>query len=236
MSRIYSQSFFHYTKDVETLLSIIENGFYASYANEQFKDNSGKLNHLYIPMISFCDIPLIHFHSITYGKYGIGVSRSWGNGKLAPVMYYPLNKKNMTTKFCADTYDAYIKDRKKHKELLGYIKPYKKYNERGYAVGRRRDNYIEREWRKIWLGNWLHSDGEYQNYIEAHGSKVVQKFQNKFKQSDVTFLIVDTENEKNLLITDILKLKTIGGYHCDKEMKLELVSKIVSLESINKNF
>ena len=236
MSRIYSQSFFHYTKDVETLLSIIEKGFYASYANEQFKDNSGKLNHLYIPMISFCDIPLIHFHSITYGKYGIGVSRSWGNGKLAPVMYYPLNKKNMITKFCADTYDAYIKDKKKHKELLGYIKPYRKYYEQGYAVGRRRDNYIEREWRKIWLGNCLHSDSEFKKYCSTHGDKLVQQYLSKFKQSDITYLIVNTENEKNQLIDDIFKLKTIGGYICDEKMKLKLMSKIVSLELIKKNF
>lgn len=39
MSRIYSNSYFHYTKEMEYLVGILENGFKGHYCEEEFKVN-----------------------------------------------------------------------------------------------------------------------------------------------------------------------------------------------------
>ena len=105
MSRIYSNSFFHYTNEEKKLVGILRDGFIASYAKEEFKDLAGKLQHLYIPMVSFCDVPLSHIENPTvYGNFAVGMNRAWGKGKnLSPVAYYPNKKENHLHKYVAIT-------------------------------------------------------------------------------------------------------------------------------------
>jgi hypothetical protein len=75
---------FHGTKNLSSLLSIIKNGFYASYADEVFAKRKIK-----ILMVSFSNIPLIEARNqVNYGDYLIGLKRSWGlNKRLHPVAY-----------------------------------------------------------------------------------------------------------------------------------------------------
>lgn len=75
---------FHGTKNLSSLLSIIKNGFYASYADEVFAKRKIK-----ILMVSFSNIPLIEARKqVNYGDYLIGLKRSWGlNKRLHPVAY-----------------------------------------------------------------------------------------------------------------------------------------------------
>ena len=151
MGRIYSNSFFHYTQKYEVLVGILENGFIGSYANEQYPKANGAIGHLYIPMISFCDIPLSQLQHIVYGNYAIGMSRLWGNElPLCPVSYYPNKRSANITRFITDCFDKFKNNSSLYTKLLGYVKPVRKYRETGYAKQRRRDNYIEREWRKIY--------------------------------------------------------------------------------------
>lgn len=75
---------FHGTKKIEHMLSILENGFFPSYANEKFAGRNTK-----ILMVSFSNIPLIEARNqVNYGDYFIGLKRSWGiENKLHPVAY-----------------------------------------------------------------------------------------------------------------------------------------------------
>jgi len=75
---------FHSTKKVSSLKSIIKNGFATSYALEKIGDRN-----VLIAMISFSNIPLVESRSqVDYGKYSIGLSRSWGiKNSLHPVTY-----------------------------------------------------------------------------------------------------------------------------------------------------
>ncbi|MES2239694.1 MAG: abortive infection system antitoxin AbiGi family protein [Bacteroidota bacterium] len=75
---------FHGTRKLSNLLSIINNGFYASYADEIFANRNIK-----ILMVSFSNIPLIEARNqVNYGDYFIGLKRSWGLEKrLHPVAY-----------------------------------------------------------------------------------------------------------------------------------------------------
>lgn len=116
-----SSSLFHFTKGgMAALQGILLEGFWVTYNNEvhpkEFFENShsfgmpnfspnlttfrGKLGNrqystsIKIPMTCFCDIPLsgIEKHSEKYGKYAIGLTKTWGikNG-LNPVFYVARN-------------------------------------------------------------------------------------------------------------------------------------------------
>jgi hypothetical protein len=75
---------FHYTKRIEFLLQIIENGFFPSYCYEKINDLE-----YYIPMVSFCNIPLKDVDDyLRYGNYGIGLSLVWAvKHSISPVVY-----------------------------------------------------------------------------------------------------------------------------------------------------
>ncbi|MRG47565.1 hypothetical protein GFS24_20755 [Chitinophaga sp. SYP-B3965] len=75
---------FHYTKKIDFLLDILASGFKPSYCKESINDVE-----YYIPMVSFCNIPLMDVDDyIRYGEYGIGLSLEWAvkNG-ISPVVY-----------------------------------------------------------------------------------------------------------------------------------------------------
>jgi len=84
-----SNSLFHFTRTIDNLKSILENGFSISYCKEIFH----LADHTFtagIPMVSFCDIPLklTDNHTHKYGKFGIGLTKEWGTKNyLNPVSY-----------------------------------------------------------------------------------------------------------------------------------------------------
>ena len=84
---------FHFTNKLERLESILTNYYFVPrYCWEPFSDFNiaGEFMELAIPMSCFCDIRLsqIHEHIGTYGKYGIGLTKIWGENKhLNPLLY-----------------------------------------------------------------------------------------------------------------------------------------------------
>lgn len=95
MSEVSTDSLFHYTKDLDCLLGIIQNGFRMSYCFEDFDEEVSHFDEdeylplmriigsqeprwgIAIPMICFCDIPLLHTkeHRKHYGSYCIGLNK-----------------------------------------------------------------------------------------------------------------------------------------------------------------
>ncbi|WP_340641860.1 abortive infection system antitoxin AbiGi family protein [Photobacterium damselae] len=88
-----SNNIFHFTKSLDVLKLILQNGVQPRYCLEDARW-LGFGDHKYIafPMSCFCDIPLsrISEHTEFYGEYGIGLTKEWGqkNG-LNPVIYSP---------------------------------------------------------------------------------------------------------------------------------------------------
>ncbi len=74
MNNSHTNTFFHYTNSLDTVISILENVFRFSYAKEEF--HHGRI--VGIPMISFCDIPitLSGEHKGKYGEFAIGIAKS----------------------------------------------------------------------------------------------------------------------------------------------------------------
>lgn len=75
---------FHTTKKLDSLFSIIENGFYPSYADEFIMGKNVK-----VLMISFSNVAFLESRSqINYGNYSLGFKRQWGvENSLHPVSY-----------------------------------------------------------------------------------------------------------------------------------------------------
>lgn len=91
-TKISSCNLYHFTEQFETLKLIIENGIKPSYCLEQFYFYDGATTQIAIPMSCFCDIPfgLSEQHRSIYGKYGISLSKEWGqNNKICPIIYLP---------------------------------------------------------------------------------------------------------------------------------------------------
>lgn len=76
--RNYTSSLFHYTKQREFLIGILKNGLYPNYCKEQYL-GGGKDEIIGIPMVCFCDIPIMRVQDFSgdYGKFAIAFSKDW---------------------------------------------------------------------------------------------------------------------------------------------------------------
>lgn len=97
---ISSDSLFHFTKKLDSVLSIVENGFRYNYLEEEIPfsgypsspfSNPGIIKYInFCTAICFCDVPfnLINEHRSQYGSYVIGLKKDWGikNG-ITPIRY-----------------------------------------------------------------------------------------------------------------------------------------------------
>lgn len=91
-TKISSCNLYHFTEQFNTLKLIIDNGIKPSYCLEQFYFYDEATTQIAIPMSCFCDIPfeLSEQHRSIYGKYGISLSKEWGqNNNICPIIYLP---------------------------------------------------------------------------------------------------------------------------------------------------
>lgn len=231
MSRIYSNSYFHYTNEIEYLIGILRDGFYGYYCQEEFKIDK-LVKYFYIPVVSFCDIPLSQVSYITYGDWGIGMSSVWGNANdLTPICYYPNKTDSPLTKqissIARDVYKKVLKSNnvvRNFNPIIAYSKPRNKYIPNGH----RRNNYIERECRKAYLECSLDA-----NFHKRKHSKMHLLFTPK----EVSFIVVPNELGRKNLIDNILQFNTIGGKAIAQDSdRLLLISKIITLEELRRDY
>ncbi|MBR0531967.1 MAG: hypothetical protein IJJ96_05105 [Bacteroidales bacterium] len=125
---------------------------------------------------------------------------------------------------------------KDSRRILAYMKPMRKYKDGNYGVktlsnGKqivlRRDNYIEREWRKAYLSRWDQGD-----YYLNKPSYVT------FKSEDVSFIIVQESGERSSIISRIKELTMVGGRNTSPSGNdiESLISKVLTIGEIKKNF
>tara|TARA_R110000744_G_scaffold133260_1_gene241610 strand:+ start:339 stop:1250 length:912 start_codon:yes stop_codon:yes gene_type:complete len=113
MSKLSSDSLFHFTGEIKTLFKILLNGIRPSYCIEDYAMlyNQKKAAFLLaVPMSCFCDIPLsqINNHTSTYGNYGLGLKKSWGEKHgITPVAY--VYKNSMWVKQLEELFEIFAK-------------------------------------------------------------------------------------------------------------------------------
>ena len=105
MTNVNSTSLFHFTKRKNVFKKILSHGLRYSYSSEYRPENISSLDSIYrkngiiIPLISFCDIPLIRTtkHQKKYGKYCLGLNKTFLKEKLKDtldmVSYYSSDDK-----------------------------------------------------------------------------------------------------------------------------------------------
>lgn len=208
MNPISASSLLHFTSGIDALKGILGKGFRFSYCYEEYNNtivfNNGHKEHanffigsngtkkgVAIPMICFCDIPLLRVqeHAKCYGKYIIGIDKNYAETlyqSLNPVLYLFSNRMDLSLcdisiskeNFkCERTYDY----SQSVNHLIAYSKRYK-----GFDLYRNKETcfYDEREWRIVipdggrvdglsWLWNIeFKSKDEYKEYIRPYNEKL----------------------------------------------------------------
>jgi len=244
-----ASSLFHFTTKISTLKLILsEKRLRASYNIEFIGDMYPEQQYAAIPMVCFCDIPLkfiIKNHTHRYGHIGLGFKKDWGlRNKVNPIMYRvkesPIEKpfmdliretnlnlnrasKNYSSVFEKKTMDTSIIDSLDSilgnaMKITSFIKPYED----------KRNNYLDREWRWLALGEITFSPEDNERYRKIlNGSYYLNPDYLDFEIDDLNYLIVERRADISQAIKVIKSLEL-------KEMEKDiLIQKIIDIESIN---
>lgn len=256
MSTLSANTLFHFTRNKENLISILNSCFYPRLCIEKafwFDENIDF--DWSIPMVCFCDIPLsqIKEHTLKYGEYAIGLTKEWAHKKgLTPVMYTHKDSQlaqsirsliyeidNIAMEFEKNNIE-YSREKilKNYLDIASNIKPYEGIIEiKGKAKNVR--FYDEREWRyTIPLSN--KDISEFIRSIFTLKNKELINNINKSNEQDgltfepkyINYVIVPKESE----ILEIMReVRNIKGHFPYNDIEL-LTTRIISMERINEDF
>ncbi|WP_028115200.1 abortive infection system antitoxin AbiGi family protein [Ferrimonas senticii] len=225
---ISASSLIHYTSSVDSLLGILKDGFKVTYCRESIYLN-GHNYVMYIPMVSFCDIPLsqVKDHIKKYGNYGIGLTRDWATKSgLNPVLY--IDSKASLGRCLDIAYDAFVHEQDGNIDDLSrpnrcfydtfrYIKNYQADLIRKTETHRQYRFYDEREWRYVppidadclmVMGEDIYNGLDKKELMlreKAMDKIASQKL--KFDMEHISYLIINDDNEVNDLISFIREHK-----------------------------
>jgi len=241
MAGISSTTLFHFTRSFETLIKILETGMWPRYCVE--RDWGDK--DLVIPMICACDIPLsdMSIHQMKYGKYGIGLDKSWSKRQgFTPVLYVS-DKSDIYNRL-----NSYAKEKLTQPILCNrdvideeYLLYYAKRTvgtdaDREFLRMKKKPKFInEREWRfipKDVAPLYFASKGKGQEIDCNRLSRITQNYKLKLEPKNIEYIFIDNEGERLQLIKNIERI--YNKYSAD-DLKV-LTSKIISNEQMTKDF
>ncbi len=226
MARISSTTLFNFTDKIEYLIDNLNNGIYCHNTYEKLPIRN---NGYYVPMACFCDIPLslIKEHFDWYGRYGIGVKRTYARNQGVKPVWYITSESNLVRNI--------IKNKNlseyERKHLVPYLKQFMG-NQFYYKEKRekRKKFYDEREWRyipdnskvKILFGS----------KVQKENDQAIQNNQRmKLDLNQIEYIIIEKEDDFEQMLKE---LKTISQ---NKNIKYErLISKIITAKQIEKDF
>mgnify|MGYP003574867465 CR=1 FL=1 len=213
----------HFTKKFETLKSILtESSFRLKYCREQFYLGDKLSSSAVHPMVSFSNQVLksIDKKNITYGRYGIGLKKSWvEKKKLHPVLYIDRNshlanalvdllrarRKNARIELAPHVKLSIITIKCFTKNIIGY-NSYFKINDFNFRV--------EKEWRyvptKSDIGGSLISQTKklYDERPDYYNRKL-NDFPLQFTAEDIECIFVETEKQRSIIAENFGIAKSI---------------------------
>ncbi len=235
---VSTESVVHYTNEDNFKNILIEKGFKGSYCREHIRNASGGYQPFYVPVISFCDLPISQsLDSLNYGSYGIGLSKDWAtkNG-LNPILYLEKNSKLFNG--LDDDFKKKGNDRSWAFKMLPYFKNYR--NDLTRRDGSVLKNYIfynEREWRYHLDLDVLESIPEFKEkkgqklYVKDEVDKsimneAIASFRLKFEFSDIKYVLFESRSK----LASIYKLLSKKMSYDDFE---DLKTKSITKEQID---
>ena len=186
-----SGSLFHFKEKREYLLDVLQFGFWPRYCVEDIQWLDYSFTGRAFPMVCFCEIPFnrMSTHLKNYGRYGIGVKRSWAeSNSINPVQYVVPNSS------VADI----MKELKSNgsfaqlQQLAAYCKPVRGKMPR---FKKEVDFYQESEWRYVASSPFAESSlGEDQyndiSKLEKHNQKSKRVNSLEITPEDIEFILV----------------------------------------------
>jgi len=225
MTRISSSTLFNITDKIDYLIDNLINGIYCSNTYEKLPVQN---NGYRVPMACFCDIPLslIKEHFDWYGRYGIGIKRSYAREHGVKPVWYVTSENN------------YVRNLIKQKEFSDYerkyILPYLK-QFIGYQFytkenrKKRKKYYDEREWRFIPNNSLVES---FFGIKEQKEEKELEKSTKRMTLdlNQVEYIIIEKSSDLESMLKN---LKVI----CKGSTQYEnMVSKIITSRQIDRDF
>lgn len=215
--------------------------------------NIDNLSEIAIPMSCFCDIHLnkINHHISKYGKYGIGLNKKWGvESGIQPIQY--LNTKSPLVKSLSEIlHIAFSQGKSSQNDInklykkhilyqLFYVKPLKGIMPISNQKTAYRNFHDEKEWRFVPNFDEVNTDlrpiikapyingKSLSNYSEA--IKENEGLWLKFNYTDIKYMIVESDSEREELINFILsELETT------QDEKYILLSKIIVTKELEED-
>lgn len=241
-----SNTLFHFTKSLETLKLILQNGFWPRYCLEHISwMGLEDIDYIAYPMVCFCDIPLsrISEHVDFYGQFGVGVTRQWAEtNNLNPVIYVA-GENGLTASFreLTDQSEQHATPdlQNASKVTLRYIYAHSKPTVgnmvlEGSSVAKQ--FYQESEWRHV------PKNANIQEYLfrsafenpprtQKANSETKEHCMLKFGPRDVRYVFVKSDSD----IPDIINFFQANlDHYPNADLKI-LMSRVISLESISED-
>jgi len=226
-----------------------EDNLFISFIKDLIKNNISSIAY---PMSCFCDIPLskITAHTEFFGGCGLGMTKEWGIRKgLNPIFYLSDNSiiPNLIQSFLLKTvpidFWKSIQSEKTNQntiiQLMKFLKPLSgKMKVNGKEVTKNFDE--ECEWRYVPAS---YENNSFQNFLLNFLANNNEELQNqnlstkevaslKFEPSDIKYIFVPEDSN---IPTIINKINTIFT-DCPDDERLLLLSRVISLETIRKDF
>lgn len=239
-----SDNLFHFTRSLDTLLSILQNGFYPKCCMEDIEwfDLPNDVQ-MAFPMCCFCDIPLSRLseHTDYYGNYGVGLTKDWGiRNKLNPVVYTPPNgqiqslMKHLYERLLDDISDGTQFDIRRDElsnesyKLWSLIKPV---TGKMYGSDTVKEFYQENEWRYVPNVEVLLTETQ---FIENRDrlDKILQKMRLVFLPDDIRYIFVKNDDDIPTIIDHINE--NIHTFKHPDDLKI-LQSRIISLTTLQRD-
>lgn len=235
-----SHTLFHFTKNSETLKSILKNGFWPRYCLEDIKWIEDEDNEFVAyPMVCFCDIPLsrVEEHVGFYGEFGLGLTKEWAlkNG-MTPIHY--ISQTSKLPKSYNTLVDLLGESDKKEEgwKILRYMLAHTKPLEGRMPISGELINkefHQESEWRYIATNENIHDsiigkDFHVDEYVAGRNNETKKYCMLKFLPNDIKYIFVKKDSD----IPEVIKFiqSDLSDYPLN-DVQL-LISRVTSLESI----
>jgi hypothetical protein len=225
-------------------LGILRDEFRPKYCLERYQIGDMVMNYAF-PVVCFCDIPLsqIRAHIKTYGNYGLGLAKTWGEAQgLNPVLYVKRDSKFSrhilgVAQYLADRYPGTGLDEGIDQLIgvLSYMKPYSGEFTRGSQLFTDVRFYDEREWRLVFrTPRRFLPEAAFLDPIErAQADQVIAAKRLSFEPTDIKYVIVDRADER---LSIVKALREIKSPKYPQEVIDVLTSRIITCEEVTSDF
>ncbi len=223
MARISSTTLFNFTDSIDYLINNLKDGFFCSNIFEKLPMQN---NGYRVPMTCFCDIPLslIKEHFDWYGRYGIGIKRTYARALSIKPVWYVTSESQLVKSF--------IKNKEineyERKYLLPYLKQFIGYQKYKDGKEKRKKFYDEREWR------YIPDNSLVEPYFKTNRNSIPtnhnEQHRMKLDLSAIEYIIIDKEKEFDIMIAVLKELSS------EKVSYEFLLSKIMTSKQIERDF